>query len=144
MRHTAIVLFALLLAPAAAPAQPPAAQGPCADDIARFCGGIAPGQGGVMRCLRQHGTELTPACKTAIAKMAHGGGGPRAHMGACHADVQTYCKDVRPGQGRVRACLRQHIDQVSEECKIALMSGRPARGPAATPAATAPAAAATP
>ena len=43
----------------------------------------------------------------------HGGG--RA-MAACKGDVQTYCKDVQPGGGRIINCLEDHYKEVSDDC----------------------------
>ena len=39
------------------------------------------------------------------------------HKGACKKDVQTYCKDVQPGEGRIMNCLAENKDKVSAECK---------------------------
>jgi hypothetical protein len=50
------------------PASPPPAASPqeaCAPDIKRFCADIDPGQGRVVRCLRDHESQLSPSCKAA-------------------------------------------------------------------------------
>ena len=36
---------------------------------------------------------------------------------ACKADAEKFCKDVKPGGGRVMACLKAHEDQLSDSCK---------------------------
>lgn len=46
------------------------------------------------------------------------GGGPVA--AACQQDMKTLCQGVKPGEGRIAACLREHHDQVSDGCKAAL------------------------
>jgi hypothetical protein len=67
---------------------------------------------------------------------------------ACGSDAQKFCAGVPPGGGRVIACLVQHKDSLSDQCKqVAARVANPANGSAttpsgATPAATAPAAAA--
>jgi hypothetical protein len=38
----------------------------------------------------------------------------------CKAEIETYCKDVTPGQGRVLACLYAHSDKLSGKCEYAL------------------------
>lgn len=43
-------------------------------------------------------------------------------QGACKADVEQFCKDVKPGQGRLAACLKEHKDDVSQPCKDAVKS----------------------
>jgi hypothetical protein len=40
-----------------------------------------------------------------------------AHEGACKADLEKFCKDVTPGEGRKIACLKAHSDKLSSECK---------------------------
>lgn len=39
---------------------------------------------------------------------------------ACRAVFAKFCKGVTPGEGRVLACLRQHQDQISADCKASL------------------------
>ena len=38
----------------------------------------------------------------------------------CKAEIDTYCKDVIPGQGRMLACLYAHSDKLSGKCEYAL------------------------
>ena len=38
----------------------------------------------------------------------------------CKAELETYCKDVTPGEGRVLACLYAHEDKISAKCEYAL------------------------
>jgi Cysteine rich repeat len=39
---------------------------------------------------------------------------------ACAADYRTYCSDVRPGGGRIAACLKRNADKLSQDCRQAL------------------------
>lgn len=41
----------------------------------------------------------------------------QAAVRACRADVARVCKGVQPGQGRVLACLREHREALSEDCR---------------------------
>lgn len=41
----------------------------CAADKAAFCGGVAPGCGRPMQCLRAHGDQLSSGCRTAIEQL---------------------------------------------------------------------------
>ncbi|GAX77303.1 hypothetical protein CEUSTIGMA_g4749.t1 [Chlamydomonas eustigma] len=36
---------------------------------------------------------------------------------ACRTDVEAYCKDTEPGEGRVHTCLRFNKDKISERCR---------------------------
>lgn len=38
----------------------------------------------------------------------------------CKTEIETHCKDVTPGQGRVLACLYAHNDKLSNKCEYAL------------------------
>ena len=38
----------------------------------------------------------------------------------CKADIEKYCKDVKPGDGRVLACLYAQSDKISPRCEYAM------------------------
>jgi len=40
--------------------------------------------------------------------------------GACKADVEKLCKDVKPGEGGIAKCLKHHEADVSPGCKQAM------------------------
>src|SRR5260370_39855712 len=85
---------------------------------------------------------------------------------ACASDAQRLCAGVQPGGGRIVACLKEHKDSLSDQCKQAAglpvnpsSSSAPSAPPSASsasetpasdgpaapaPSPTAPAAAATP
>jgi len=41
-------------------------------------------------------------------------------VNGCKKELDTYCKDVTPGQGRGLACLYAHGDKLSGKCEYAL------------------------
>ena len=43
-------------------------------------------------------------------------------VAACSGDVQRFCQGIKPGQGRIRVCIRSNRDRLSEPCKAAIMS----------------------
>ena len=43
-----------------------------------------------------------------------------AQEGPCAADIRSLCAGVQPGGGRIRACVKQHINELSEPCKARL------------------------
>ena len=55
---------------------------------------------------------------------------------ACTAEVMAQCPGVQPGEGRIRACLREHFKDLSKPCQAILlkaalgMGGRPFPPPA--------------
>jgi len=36
--------------------------------------------------------------------------------GVCKADIEKFCKDIKPGGGRIWACLKSNGDRLSQEC----------------------------
>src|SRR5262245_46629226 len=40
---------------------------------------------------------------------------------ACAADIERLCYGVPPGEGRIKACMRQHMSQLSARCFDALL-----------------------
>jgi hypothetical protein len=38
----------------------------------------------------------------------------------CKSEITTYCKDVKPGEGRILACLYAYEDKLSGKCEYAL------------------------
>ncbi len=117
----------LAMAQTAGPNAPkPAAtakRGPCHYDIQKFCKDVQPGAGRVQQCLTQHEAELSAACREARAQARQRV--EKFHQ-ACDADVQKFCKDVKPGGGRVVKCLKANEAQLSPACKAEFQASRPA------------------
>lgn len=40
---------------------------------------------------------------------------------ACAADIERLCAGVPPGEGRIKACMKAHIQEVSAPCFDALL-----------------------
>ena len=38
----------------------------CSGDVQRVCSGVQPGRGAMVRCMRDHASELSPACREAL------------------------------------------------------------------------------
>jgi hypothetical protein len=39
---------------------------------------------------------------------------------ACAGDIKSKCADVKPGEGRIRACVKEHLTEFSEPCQARL------------------------
>jgi hypothetical protein len=89
-------------------------QGPCTDDAAKFCKDVQPGGGRIMKCMKEHENDLSPACKARIAVVKKG---LKDFREACQDDALRLCKDIRPGGGRIISCLMEHMNELSPECK---------------------------
>ncbi len=103
-------MFCLVLATGASAA----GTSTCADDAAKLCQGMKPGGGAVAKCLNEHSSELSPACKKNIAKAKRKA---RKFNKACREDARKFCRDEKRGGGRVLKCLAQHQDELAPACK---------------------------
>jgi hypothetical protein len=104
----AVMLVSMSLAASAA-----WAEGPCDDDVEKFCKDVEGGEGKVAYCLWKKRHQLSKKCARQVEKDK-----ARATDAndACKDDVEKYCKDVEPGEGRVAACLITNKDKLSMAC----------------------------
>jgi hypothetical protein len=63
------------------------------------------------------GAILLPFSSGAMAQMRPGA---RAVLQACKPDIARFCGQVPPGQGRIKACMKEHLPELSEPCKEGL------------------------
>lgn len=91
-------------------------KGACKDDIQKLCPDAKGPQ--VRDCLKNNDANLSQDCKDNMAKMKAKMEEKMADMKkACQADLDQYCKDIKPGEGREIACLHAHNDKISSTCK---------------------------
>jgi hypothetical protein len=41
-----------------------------------------------------------------------------ALLNACTADIKAKCSGIAPGDGRIKACVNEHLKEFSEECQL--------------------------
>lgn len=41
--------------------------------------------------------------------------------GACHPDIEKFCKNEKIADGELKACLKKHLAQLSDPCKANLV-----------------------
>ena len=63
------------------------------------------------------GAILVLCTSGAMAQMRSGA---RAVLQACKPDIAQFCSQVPPGQGRIKACMKEHLLKLSEPCKEGL------------------------
>jgi hypothetical protein len=44
----------------------------------------------------------------------------RGTAGACATDIKEKCAGVQPGEGRIKACVKEHFAELSEPCQARL------------------------
>ncbi|KAF8068300.1 hypothetical protein HT031_001987 [Scenedesmus sp. PABB004] len=100
----------------------------CDKDISKLCKDVcSPKQdqvcgGTVLRCLTEHLDELaSEGCRKEVhyfEKMEVSNYNNDVLLAVqCRGDVERFCKDVEPGEGRVHACLRGHRKELSDGCR---------------------------
>jgi len=111
------LLLLLTLGGSVARAQTPPAAAPqarpCQADVARLCPN-AHGRSEVHACLQQNASQLSAECTAHIDQVKQR---VEAAREACQPDVAKFCADVKPGGGRIVACLKQHSSELSDACK---------------------------
>ncbi|KAF6266246.1 hypothetical protein COO60DRAFT_1470052 [Scenedesmus sp. NREL 46B-D3] len=89
--------------------------GLCNDKEGQMCGGV------VLQCLQDKQDNVTsPACQEEVfyyqLMEVTDFRNDVILAEACRADVDKYCKDVEPGEGRVHTCLRHNTNFLSPAC----------------------------
>ena len=101
---------------------PASAQGgPCAADVQKLCQDVPHGRDNIMRCLQEHGSQLSAGCQERIQA---------AELGqACQSEGQQLCQNVKRSGGRVLQYLQEQESQLSDACKAERSQARSIRRP---------------
>ena len=115
-RNLALALAPVAVALCIATAQAHSDKGehPCREDVQKLCPDLQPGGGHYLDCLQQHAADLSPACQERVQKKQAAWDRLRQ---ICQPEVQRLCGDIQPGTGAIISCLREHRDEVSQDCK---------------------------
>ena len=121
----------------------------CCADYRTHCGGIPPGGSASIACLKRNARTLSGACQQALGAGAGVTSAaaptlpppppepapllvtPREELfmlrTACGADYAAFCRGLRPGAGRIAACLHYNSASLSPRCQQALVALREGR-----------------
>ncbi|HUL61345.1 MAG TPA: cysteine rich repeat-containing protein [Anaeromyxobacteraceae bacterium] len=96
----------------------------CNKELTSFCKGVPEGQGRILACLYAFEDKVSDKCIEAVydaaVQLEQAVAALKFAAGQCQGDLQKFCADVKPGQGRGLACLDKHDKDVSAQCKDAL------------------------
>ena len=99
------------------------AQG-CQLELSTYCRDVTPGEGHILSCLYAFGDKLTPRCEYAVYESIYQLNRTITNLAyavsECKSDLQAYCAEVKPGEGRLLDCINHNETKVSERCKQAL------------------------
>ncbi len=110
----AAVFMALILTGGPMPANAEEQKLACAEEIERHCHGVKPGGGRLLLCLKEHENDLSPACREKLAWLEKKINEAKL---TCAPDIEKFCKGVRPGEGRIAKCLKEHEQDISQDCR---------------------------
>lgn len=95
------------------------AEGPCAKDKEQFCSSLQPGEGRIVKCLKENEEKVSAECKASWGKM-------KEHLKeikeACHDDAQALCPDKEKRE--LMKCLRSNKEKLSEACKAEIKEAK--------------------
>lgn len=87
-------------------------RGGCKKSIKQFCP-EAKTRKEISHCMKQHKDELPDNCKEGAKKS-------RDFAKVCRDDIKTFCNNIKPGQGRIKLCLQENKESLSESCRAAM------------------------
>lgn len=88
--------------------------GPCAKDMQTLCGTAGTDKGAMMKCMMENKDKLSPECKARHEKMK---AAMKEVKDACHEDYEKFCSEVKPGGGRIMKCMKEHEQELNQNCK---------------------------
>lgn len=95
----------------------------CKKEIETYCKNVTPGEGRVLACLYAHEDKLSGRCDYALydaaAQLERAVNSLTYVANECGDDLDKFCADIPPGQGRLADCLKKNEAKVSGRCKQA-------------------------
>lgn len=89
---------------------------PCMDDVKKYCPGKWPGTPEFSACMKEHRSDLTPACRAFADKRMKEGHKPGDDV--CVADAKKFCPGLTISDGgKFMSCMSGHYDQLSPSCQ---------------------------
>jgi Cysteine rich repeat len=73
-------------------------------------------EGSIMKALM-----IAVAFGAALLLSASADAAPSAVAKACAKDVKSVCGAVKPGGGKLKACMKEHFSDLSTDCQIAIV-----------------------
>lgn len=95
----------------------------CKKEIETYCKDVTPGQGRILACLYAHEDKLSGRCEYALydaaAQLERALSALSYLANECSDDLEKFCANIAPGEGRLVDCLEKNAAKVSGRCKQA-------------------------
>ena len=96
----------------------------CETDIQSYCSQVTPGEGRMLHCMAAHEDKISGRCQyafyqaaTVLEQLAQA----IAYVAnQCATDIETHCRGVAMGEGRILMCLAENEAEVSDVCNQAV------------------------
>ena len=96
----------------------------CEKELKTYCKDVTPGEGRVLACLYAFEDKLSAKCEYALydaaAQLERAVAALSYAVNECRDDLNKYCSDIQPGQGRLLNCINKNEKNVSKRCKEAM------------------------
>lgn len=96
----------------------------CKTELESFCKDVTPGEGRLLACLFAYNDKLSASCEYALydasAQLERFVAALTYVAKECEDDLENHCANVKPGEGRLLACLDKNKGNLSSRCKQAL------------------------
>jgi len=96
----------------------------CKAELDKYCAMVTPGEGRVLACLFAYQDKLSNKCEYALydvaAQLERAVAAMTYVVAECNNDLEKYCMDVAPGDGRLKDCIDKNSANVSDRCKSAM------------------------
>jgi len=96
----------------------------CKAELDKYCAMVTPGEGRVLACLFSYQDKLSNRCEYALydaaAQLERAVAALTYVANECDNDLEKFCSDVVPGDGRLKECIDKNMANVSNRCKRAM------------------------
>jgi hypothetical protein len=96
----------------------------CEGDLQKYCSQVTPGEGRMLHCMAAHEDKISGQCEYAFyqtAALLEQLSVAIAYVAQeCETEIETLCRNVELGEGRILACLDEHSEEVGDSCKKAV------------------------
>jgi len=96
----------------------------CKTELDKYCAMVTPGDGRVLACLFSYQDKLSNRCEYALydaaAQLERAVAALTYVANECDNDLEKFCSDVVPGEGRLKECIDKNMANVSDRCKRAM------------------------